>query len=175
MSEPFPVNGQRVVLRRLVAADLPAFQQYRSDDELGRYQGWSPMSDADAAEFIARMGSAAAFEPGAWLQIAIAAPTGKLVGDIGLHLSADAGEAELGFTLERSAQGQGMATEAVRLAIDLLFEQTTAARIVGVTDARNDSSMRLLERVGMTRIRTQQAMFRGEPCVEHTYCIARPT
>ena len=58
MSEPFPVNGQRVVLRRLVAADLPAFQQYRSDDELGRYQGWSPMSDADAAEFIARMGAA---------------------------------------------------------------------------------------------------------------------
>jgi aminoglycoside 6'-N-acetyltransferase len=122
------------------------------------------------------MGAVAAFQPGEWLQSAIAArSTGKLVGDIGLHLSADAGEAELGFTLQRSAQGQGMATEAVRLAIDLLFEQTTAARIVGITDARNDSSMRLLERVGMTRIRTQQAMFRGEACVEHTYCIARPT
>ena len=120
MSEPFPVNGQRVVLRRLVAADLPAFQQYRSDDDSGRYQGWSPMSDADAAEFIARMGAAAAFQPGEWLQVAIAArSTGRLVGDIGLHLSADAGEAELGFTLQRSAQGQGMATEAVRLAIDV--------------------------------------------------------
>jgi hypothetical protein len=25
----------------------------------------------------------------------------------------------------------------------------------------------------MTRLKTQDAVFRGEPCVEHTYCVAR--
>ena len=59
----------------------------------------------------------------------------------------------------------------MRGALDLLFEHTAVARIVAVTDARNTPSLRLLERVGMIRIATQAALFRGQACIEHTHAL----
>ena len=46
-------------------------------------------------------------------------------------------------------------------------------RVIGITDARNLPSMRLMERVGMRMTETSQAVFRGEACVEHTYTVTR--
>jgi RimJ/RimL family protein N-acetyltransferase len=80
---------------------------------------------------------------------------------------------EIGFTLSPGAQGRGIGTAAVREVIDLVFRFTGAGRVVGITDARNLPSIRLLERVGMRRVDSGEAMFRGEPCVEHRYAIDR--
>jgi RimJ/RimL family protein N-acetyltransferase len=55
----------------------------------------------------------------------------------------------------------------------LIFECTSAERVIGVTDARNLPSMRLMERVGMRMTATSRAVFRGEACVEHTYTVTR--
>jgi aminoglycoside 6'-N-acetyltransferase len=110
-----------------------------------------------------------------WVQLGIADPrTNTLIGDIGIRVAADVVTAEIGFSLDVAAQGAGLGTEAVREAIALVFEHAPVARIVATTDARNLPSVRLLERVGMRRIDTAVAMFRGEPCTEHAYEIARP-
>jgi RimJ/RimL family protein N-acetyltransferase len=61
----------------------------------------------------------------------------------------------------------------VRAAIDLIFERTNVERVLGITDARNDASIRLLQRVGMHMARTREAQHRGEPCIEHVYAVAR--
>jgi ribosomal-protein-alanine N-acetyltransferase len=169
-----PRRGARVTLRRLQPSDLRAFQSYRHDVELGRYQGWSPVSDEAALKFLADVGSADHFIPGDWVQIAIAdAGTLVLLGDIGIHLNADCTQAEIGFTLQSRSQGHGLATEAVRCVISMIFELTPVDVIIGVTDGRNEASMRLLERVGMKLQSTADAEFRGETCVEHTYAVAR--
>lgn len=47
-------------------------------------------------------------------------------------------------------------------------------RVVGITDDRNLPSIRLLERAGMSLVGKAATVFRGEPCVEATYAIARP-
>lgn len=157
-------------LRRLRPADLDAFQRYRAMPELGRYQGWSPMSDADAVDFLDEMSKAPLFTPGEWMQLGIAdADTDALVGDIGLHLSEDGTVGEVGFTLQPSAQGRGIATQAVREAIRLMFAATRVARVLGITDARNVPSVRLLERLGFQYTETRQVVFRGEPCSEKVY------
>jgi aminoglycoside 6'-N-acetyltransferase len=80
---------------------------------------------------------------------------------------------EIGFTLSRRYQGQGLATVAVRAAIALALELTAADRVLGITDARNHASIRLLERVGLRRAETKATVFRGEPCVEHVYPLSR--
>jgi hypothetical protein len=46
--DPLPLFTGIAVLRRLEVNDLAAFQAYRSDSKVGRFQGWSVMSDADA-------------------------------------------------------------------------------------------------------------------------------
>lgn len=170
-----PRHGNGFQLRRLADGDLRAFQAYRHDEELGRYQGWSPMTDAEAAAFLAEMQAIPLLQPGQWTQLGIAEPDGRrLIGDIGLRIDADGGGAEIGFTLARDAQGRGIATAAVGDAIRLVFETGAAQRVLGIADARNAASIRLLERVGMRRLAIRHTRFRGEACVEHVYAVARP-
>lgn len=174
MPDPLPRVGARVVLRRLVAADLAAFQAYRNDEAVGRYQGWSAQSDAQALAFIEEMSRAVLFPGGMWVQIAVAVrETNGLIGDIGVCLAADGRSAELGFTISPRFQGQGLGTAAVRETVALVFEQSSAMQIVCVADARNDASIRLLERAGMRRVASAEAMFRAESCIEHTYTVFR--
>ena len=172
--DPLPRVAGGVVLRRLAISDLAAFQAYRHDAVLGQYQGWSPTPDAEAAAFLGEMSGAAIFQPGEWFQLGIAEPGGMvLIGDIGLLLAEDATHVEIGFTVRREAQGRGIATAAVREAIGLVFEHTKVERVLGITDARNLPSIRLLERVGMRKTESRSAMFRGEPCIEHVYAVSR--
>jgi ribosomal-protein-alanine N-acetyltransferase len=175
--DALPRTTARLVLRRFAARDLAAFQSYRRDPEVGRYQGWSVLDDAGAAAFIAAMAEAKFGVPGEWFQIAVAdRSTDALVGDIGLGFADDrAGVAEIGFSMAPAAQRRGLAAEAVRCALALLFASGRVDVVEGITDARNAPSIRLLERIGMQLVRTQQALFRGEMCTEHVYSIARAT
>lgn len=163
-----------MLLRRLAVTDLADFQAYRHDPEVGRYQGWEPWADDRATAFLAEMSEAPLFQPGQWVQIGIANDgDNRLIGDIGLFLAADGTCVEIGYSLGRSSQGKGLATLAVREAIRLAFSHTTTRRVIGITDARNQPSIRLLERVGMMRIGSNETMFRGEACVEYTNAIDR--
>lgn len=173
-TELLPRLAAGIALRRLTTADLPAFQAYRSDPELGRYQGWSPMSDEEALSFLAEMSTTPLFRPGSWTQIGIIVPPDhRLSGDIGLFRSEDGRNAETGFTLGRHAHGRGIATTAVREAIKLICDCTSVGRVLGITDVRNSASVRLLERVGMERVEARNTVFRGEPCEEWGNSVAR--
>ena len=162
------------VLRRLRTSDLAPFQAYRSDPELGRFQGWSAMSEAEAVAFLAKMNEAALFTPGDWVQLGIAEPEAdQLIGDIGIFVSADGLTGELGFTLALDAQGRGIATAAVRQALQVLFCLTSVKQVLGITDSRNVGSIRLLERVGFRRHESRSTVFRGEACIEEVYVLPR--
>lgn len=174
-SDPFPRFCRRIVLRRLALADLIDFQGYRQDPQVGRFQGWTPLPDAEASAFLGEMNEAVPFQPGRWFQIGVSDPdSNRLIGDIGLLVAVGQEHAEIGFTLSSGFQGRGLATEAVGVAIKLLFERTKVARVIDTTDARNLLSIRLLQRVGMTRVETVTAVFRGESCVEQVFSLSRP-
>ena len=70
-TDPLPLVYGRVSLRRLVLADLPTFEAYRQDANVGWYQGWEPLSDRDAAQSIADMSGVALFPQGQWIQLGI--------------------------------------------------------------------------------------------------------
>ena len=177
LPEPLPIATARTTLRRLSTDDVAAFQAYRTDPEVGRWQGWSPMSGSEALAFLARMRRAPLFVPGEWCQVGIAlrkpvdrGDEGRLIGDIGLGVDpAHPRTAQIGFSLHRRWQGQGLAAEAVAAACALLFEHGRIRRIEAVADTRNTSSMRLLERLGFRLEGTEEALFRGLPCREHHY------
>lgn len=173
MDTGLPIETERLRLRRLHAGDLDTFAAYRSDADLGRYQGWTPMSRDEARAFIDEMHAAPVFVVGEWLQLAIAArDRDALLGDVGIVLR-DAGTAEIGFTLAHAAQGRGYGGEAVAAALTLLFEHTAVARVQGVTDARNGASARLMARLGLRQVASADVVFRGEPCTEWTYEMQR--
>ncbi|HKQ20034.1 MAG TPA: GNAT family N-acetyltransferase [Candidatus Eisenbacteria bacterium] len=160
-------------MRRFAAADLDALQGYRNDEETARYQSWSVMSTEAAQQFLAEMAAAPMFVLGEWFQVAIAdAKSDRLIGDIGICVRTDTGGvrfAEIGFTLAREAQGKGLATEAVRETLAMLFGHADVDHVIGITDTRNAASIQLLKRVGMTLRETVDATFRGKPCQEHVF------
>ena len=169
---PREFSGGR--LRRLRPADLVAFQAYRSIPELGRYQGWSPTSEAEALEFLAEMNQAPLFTPGQWVQLGIAEPeSDELIGDVGLYLSSDGNTGEVGFTLHPSAQGHGVAGRAVRESLQLLFSATKVSCVLGISDERNLPSIRLLERLGFQYLQNRRVVFRGDSCSEKVYALSR--
>jgi RimJ/RimL family protein N-acetyltransferase len=162
------------LLRRLRPSDLASFQAYRSIPELGRFQGWAPMSAADALAFLAEMSEAPLFTTGEWVQLGIAEPDGdQLIGDIGVHFASDRLTGEIGFTLSPAVQGRGIATAAVRQALLLFFGATCAQQVLGITDSRNVASVRLLGRVGFRHHESRSTVFRGEPCTEEVYVLLR--
>ncbi|MBK6980731.1 MAG: GNAT family N-acetyltransferase [Betaproteobacteria bacterium] len=171
---PLPRIGRRIALRRLRAGDLPEFQAYRRDADTGRYQGWTPQTDAQSLAFLVQMESADLFVPGEWVQLGIAErATDGLIGDVGIRIDPDGATAEIGFTLGPGSRGAGLGAEAVAEAMGLIFDCSCVARVIGITDARNASSIRLLERVGMRQVDTVRTEFRGEPCVELVYALSR--
>jgi RimJ/RimL family protein N-acetyltransferase len=175
---PHPVPGHktaRLHLRALHEGDLADFQAYRHDPEVGRWQGWLPTDDDTARAFLREMAALPFCPPGLWCQLAIAASADdRLLGDIGLHLAADGGHAEIGYSLARGAQGQGLAQEAVAAAVALVFAHTPAQAVHAVSDSRNTASLRLLQRLGFRAAGGWPAVFRGQPCTEQLHVLPRP-
>lgn len=170
-----PHRSSRLHLRRLRLSDLSDFQAYRQDPQVGLYQGWQAQSDSEAQAFLQQMAEAPLLQPGVWCQLGMAdAASDRLIGDIGICLAADAASVEIGFSLRASRQGQGLAAEGVGALISLLWAHTPAAEVRAITDARNLGSFRLLEHLDFARVDSQDAVFRGEACVEHHYRLLRP-
>jgi RimJ/RimL family protein N-acetyltransferase len=141
----------RLRLDALRAEDAPALFAYRSDPAVSRWQGWKPVSEAEAARFIADQALVVPDVHGAWWQRAIRLrDTGELIGDVGLHFLDDA-TVELGITLAPARQRQGYAREAVEVMLDFAFGGLRKQRMLARVAPRNFMCMRLLQGLGMER------------------------
>ncbi|WP_247650035.1 GNAT family N-acetyltransferase [Clavibacter capsici] len=128
---PWPVRTERLLIRRITATDAPAMWAYRRLDEVTR---WVTSRPVDGAAWIA--GSAAMLRDQLVLEL-----DGRVVGDLMvrvedawgqrevLHLAVGT-QAELGWTLDPSVGGRGLATEAVREALRIAFQGLGVRRVV---------------------------------------------
>jgi len=172
MSRFEAITTERLVLRRLTPDDAPVMAAYRSDPEIARYQDWTEADPIALAAFFAELEAIdPGRPPGPWFQIGVAErATGALVGDCGLHVRPDEPDtAELGYTLAGGYHRRGYATEAAAALCQWALSELKLARVLATTDARNLPSIRVLERLGMTRIACVETLFRGEPCVDIGY------
>ena len=172
---PLHIESERLILRAFQDADAEAFVVYRNDSEVARYQSWESISLPRAQAFIREQKSLEPGVPGQWFQIALALKaTGQLVGDCGLQvLLQDGRQAQLGITLARGYQGQGLATEALTAVLDFAFINLDLHRVITVMDCRNAASAALMERLGMRREGrfVKHYWFKGEWADEYLYAI----
>jgi len=148
----------RLRLDALREDDADALFAYRADPAVARYQGWRPASPAEALDFIRAQQQVSPALRDCWMQRAIRRRSdGRLVGDLGLHVPADAdGSCEFGITIAPAHQGQGYAREALRAVLDVVFRQYGMHRVHASIDPRNLASAALLRSLGMR----QEAHFR---------------
>src|SRR5690606_7969624 len=84
---------------------------------------------------------------------------GMLVGRAGFGVH-DTGEPEIGYPLYPEHWGNGYAFEAASALRDWMFRETDEPHFIGMADARNTASLKVLDRIGMTK--THMAPLFGE-------------
>lgn len=78
------------------------------------------------------------------------------------------GEVEIGWRLREDAWGQGYATEAASVVLDLAFRIHNMDRVVSRTDVANGASIRVMRKLGMHRWPERES-----ETDEHVYLIER--
>lgn len=131
-----PLQFPSGVLRRMRQSDLAAFQEYRRIPELGRFQSWSPMGEAEALAFLAEMESTTLFQPGPWVQLAIAEPgSGVLIGDsserLGFRCAATRAAEFRGEACTEQAFGLSATSYREGIAATLRGEETRHSTVTG--------------------------------------------
>ena len=174
----FPLCTPRLVIRDYTAADIPAAQLNVGDPAYWAYHA----TEAASAERIAALISWAIEEqkisPRLNYYLAVTtAQNNHVIGEVVLRMTDQAShQAEIGFGVARTHWGQGYATEAARALLNAAFAHTPLHRIVAQCAPENIASVRVMEKIGMTRegVLRDVAWARGRWWSSAIYSILRP-
>lgn len=149
-----PVHTARLTLRPATPVDADATWAYRRLEPVGEWLTEIPTSLEAYRSMFA--------DPARLAATVIVELDGTLIGDFMLRVDdawaqaevadqARARQVELGWVLDPAHTGQGYATEAVRALLTYCFDELRVRRVVATCFLANDTSWRLMERVGMRR------------------------
>ena len=167
---------ERLLLRRLAAADAAALHAVFSDPEVMRYwssPAWSTIDQAD--QYIA--GADAGLASGAMLRLGIEiAATGQLIGQVALYsFDQQNRRCDVGYALGRAHWGKGYLGEALAALLDHGFVALNLNRVEADIDPRNAASARALERLGFRHegLMRERWIVAGEICDTAFYGLLR--
>jgi RimJ/RimL family protein N-acetyltransferase len=152
------LETERLVLRQFTEADLDNLVDLDGDPDVMHYitGGRSTPRDEVRDDVLpAFLGYYERFEGyGFWA--AIEKTTGEFLGWFHFRPAPDSppDEPELGYRLRRSGWGKGYGTEGSRALIDKGFTDHGVRRVVASTMAVNLASRRVMEKAGMTLVRS---------------------
>jgi RimJ/RimL family protein N-acetyltransferase len=186
MSGPYAISVDKVVptleserlrLRAYRPGDAEAMFRLYSDPLVMRYWSFPPWTELEQADAYIKRALAEMAE-GRVLPWAVASRgDDRLVGTTTLFaVDAVQGRAEIGYSLDPRLHGQGLASEALRLALVHAFDALRLRRIEADVDPRNTPSCRLLERLGFRLEGLLRARWRvaGEICDSALYGLLAP-
>lgn len=152
------LETERLLLRRFAASDLDNVCDLDSDPEVMRYLTGGLPTPREAIEnailprFLRSYEQSAGY--GYWA--AVEKATGNFLGWFSLRPreGSNPTEAELGYRLRQAAWGKGYGTEGSRALIRKGFTELGARRVFATTYQDNHASRRVMEKVGLTLVRT---------------------
>src|SRR5699024_7555051 len=100
-------------------------------------------------EFNKKLGNSS-LSKGSMLSLAVANHN-KVIGDLSVWYTDMRDTVEIGFCFSGYVSGKGYATEAVSSLVQYLFNEFGVHRIQANLDARNETSQKLCERIGMRK------------------------
>jgi RimJ/RimL family protein N-acetyltransferase len=150
----WPLLTERLLIRPATPLDVEVTWEHRRLPEVSRWISWEAATFEEYAEGF--------LHPERLATTLVIEHDGTVIGDLMLRVEdawaqaevrerAKGVQAELGWCLHPSAQGQGLATEAVAALMELCFEQLGLRRVVANCFADNEGSWRLMERLAMRR------------------------
>lgn len=157
-------------MRRPREADVDAILAYRSRPDVARYLRAGTWTREHTASELSLYASAHFEGPGDELVlVAELLETAEVVGEVGLVWLKDE-SAEIGYVFNPSFGGKGLATEAVGALLAAARNDWRFVQVLAKTDAANESSRALCERLGMTLVATALTTD-GRGVEECTYAV----
>jgi RimJ/RimL family protein N-acetyltransferase len=154
------LETERLLLREFTVADADNLVELDGDPEVMRYLTGGKETSRERIETVVvpRILHTCQEFPGFGWFAAIEKPTGAFQGWFGLWPPesgpVDLTNAEVGYRLRREAWGRGLATEGTRALIDRAFGELGVRRVWAKTMAVNTRSRRVMEKCGLTYLRT---------------------
>jgi RimJ/RimL family protein N-acetyltransferase len=153
------LTTDRLALRRFTPADLDWLAELYSDRDVTRYLGG--VKDRTKAEELltARILRYYDEHPGLGIWVTVERATGTRLGFHLLNHIRGESIVQIGFTLAKSAWGQGFGTEMASAVLRYGFVDLKLPRIAGMASLKNQASQRVLLKIGLER--------RGERAFPH--------
>jgi len=174
------LRTERLLLRPLNTGDLEDAHSYEKLKDVVRYLYWEVHDHDESAEHLRkRIAMNRLAENGDGIVYAVelfdadGGPS-RVIGHISLFLkNATWGKFEMGWVFHPAVHGRGYATEAADRVLELCFESLGAHRVFAQLDARNDTSARLCENLGMRQeaLLRETEIFKGEWSDTAVYAI----
>lgn len=146
---PLRLVGDRVVLREFTADDLDAVYAIVGDDRVTRSLSFDSRSREQAQAMLTGILARALVDPRVEYYLAVTADE-RLVGFARLAYSG-VKAAKLGYAVAADEWGRGYGADAARTLISYGFKYLDLHRVSAAVGPGNDSSIRLLERLGFGR------------------------
>ena len=151
MNIPHQLQTERLILRRLINADIEPFYQFMSDAESTKYMAFTDeQKTLEGATAMVEWTISTYDSDEAIFVLAITlAESGDYIGSLGASPDPNADAVEIFYTLMPSYRGQGYAREAVQCLIEYLQGHEGVPRIVAYVMTGNDASIKVAKRIGM--------------------------
>ncbi|MFX1566553.1 MAG: GNAT family N-acetyltransferase [Promethearchaeota archaeon] len=154
---PETLSTPRLLIRKYRAGDGPAIYALLERNENRAFlfpnvEEVATLQTVEAAELKARRHAAEwesrkRFVMGIWTKT-----TTSYIGELWIEpQNWEVPSFELGWFLDKGAQGKGLATEATQLSLDFIFHHLHAHKIIVITRDTNHRSIKLAERIGFKR------------------------
>jgi RimJ/RimL family protein N-acetyltransferase len=150
------VETPRLVLRRMrVQDDTGAVLELLNDPAFIEFIGDKRVRTADAARLYIEAGPLTSYERfGFGLYMMVSKVSGQSIGICGLLKREALEDVDVGYALLPAFRGMGYAFEAASAVVRYGYDTLGLRRIVAVTNADNERSIRVLERLGLRFERT---------------------
>ena len=151
------LETERLVVRRYEERDVSDILEYsrheKSDEHRRRNVDWE-QTEESVRQWWAPMATMRPEEAIHWLSLVIELKADRcVIGNIGFNAKriGESVQGQIGWTLGRTYEGNGYATEAAIALLDYLFRTVGFHRVYSMTSPDNRKSWRLMERLGMRR------------------------
>ena len=163
---PIAILTERLKLRPFREDDWEAVHEYATDPEISKFQEWGPNSVKDTKLFVRRcMESTNDPMKDIYFFSIVLLGADLHIGGCVLSVKPEgSGDAIIGYTIGRRHWDRGFATEAACALLTFAFGDLALRRVFAYCDKSNTASWRVMEKVGMRRVFTDQnaRYFKGQ-------------
>ena len=147
------LESERVILQEIEKKDWSDIHKYASQPIVCQYQPWGPNTETESKKIVEQvLEDAKAASRSRFVFVVIQKIDGRMIGSGEFNLRDQINKVgKIAYIINPDHWGKGFATEVAQILIEFGFNEFNLHRIYATCDPRNIGSIKVLEKIGMTK------------------------